>query len=290
MKLQRFIFAYLPALLILTVGCSAPNGERAASSDTSSIHDIQSSESSPSISSSGSLSTPSNPSSLPVRTASSSNSTISGSPSTSFKPSSNSTSAILASETKSLVFAEDDHTKAIFHIGMTREQVKKALKDNQLRIKPDDYGTSDEEMLNELGFGIIGGVDISFDSKTGLLNQLTIFPVSDTEFSSPYETEKGLKIGDTVETVIKRYGEPLEKSKGGDAVNEDLFLAYCYDLPINLNDYYKQCKEIVGPDNSSVSKKRGAHLRIDVSQMKGDNFNRVDSIVYYADSYGHYLR
>ena len=42
--------------------------------------------------------------------------------------SSNSTSALPISETKSLVFAEDDHTKAIFHIRMTREQVKQALK------------------------------------------------------------------------------------------------------------------------------------------------------------------
>ncbi len=173
---------------------------------------------------------------------------------------------------------------------MTREQVKQALSDNQLRMKPNDYGYSDEEVLNELGFGIIGGTDISFDSKTGLLNELIISPATDKELSSPYETQKGLKIGDTVETVIRLYGEPLEKNKAGDAVNKDLRIAYCYDLPINLNDYYEQCKEIVGPDNSSGSKKRGAHLVISVSQMKGDEFNRVEAIIYYADNYGNYLR
>jgi hypothetical protein len=228
-----------------------------------------------SVSSSGNPSTSSNPSKSLVTTNSSSNST----------------SAPPTSEAKSLMFAEDDHTKAIFHIGMTREQVKQALKDNQLQMKPNDYGYSDEEVLNELGFGIIGGVDISFDSKTGLLNELIIFPATDTELSSPYATQKGLKIGDTVETVIKLYGEPLEKNKDGDAINEDLRIAYCYDLPINLNDYYKQCKEIVGPDNNSgASKKRGAHLVISVSQMKGYKFNRVEAIVFYADNYGYYLR
>lgn len=107
-----------------------------------------------SISSAASLSNSSNPSKSPVTTNSSSNST----------------SALPTSKTKSLMSAEDDHTKAIFHIGMTREQVKQALKDNQLRIKPDDYGASDKEL------------------------------------SSPHETQNGLKIGDTVETVIKLYG------------------------------------------------------------------------------------
>ncbi|MCY1713529.1 hypothetical protein [Caproiciproducens galactitolivorans] len=165
---------------------------------------------------------------------------------------------------------------------MTREQVKQALKDNQLRLEPDDYGTSDEEVLNNyLGFRIIGGVDISYDSKTDLLNQLIIFPASDTELSSPYETQKGLKIGDTVETVIKLYGEPLKKIKCGDVVNEDLRIAYCYDLPINLNHYYKESKEIIGSgNNSSDSTKKSAQLVISVSQMKGDKFNRVEAIVY----------
>ena len=271
MKFRKLFFIGLSALLIFTAGCNATNGKNTTSFGASSAAKNLSSES---VSSSGSPSNSSNPSSLPARTASSSNSTTTSS----------------ASEAKGLLFAEDDHTKAIFHIGMTREQVKQALKDNQLRMKPNDYGYSDEEVLNELGFGIIGGVEISFDSKTGLLNQLIIFPASDTELSSPYETQKGLKIGDTVETVIKLYGEPLEKNKGGDAVNGGLFISYYYDLPIYLNDYYKQCKEIVGPDNSSGSKKRGAHLRIDVSQMKGYKFNRVDAIVYYADNYGDYLR
>ena len=272
MKFRKLFFVYLSALLIFTAGCNATNEKNTTSFGTNSAAKNLSSES---VSSSGSPSNSSNPSKSPVTTNSSSNFT----------------SAPPTSKTKSLVFAEDDHTKAIFHIGMTREQVKQALKDNQLRLEPNDYGTSDEEVLNnDLGFGIIGGVDISFDSKTDLLRQLIIFPASDTELSSPYETQKGLKIGDTVETVIKLYGEPLEKNKGGDAVNGGLFISYYYDLPIYLNDYYKQCKEIVGPDNSSGSKKRGAHLRIDVSQMKGYKFNRVDAIVYYADNYGDYLR
>lgn len=51
MKLQRFIFPCLLALLILTVGCSAPNGEKAVSSDTKSVSDVPSSESSSFVSS-----------------------------------------------------------------------------------------------------------------------------------------------------------------------------------------------------------------------------------------------
>lgn len=50
MKLQRFILACLLALLILTVGCRAPNGEKAISSDLSSVSVAQSSESSSSAS------------------------------------------------------------------------------------------------------------------------------------------------------------------------------------------------------------------------------------------------
>ena len=262
MKCKRLFFVYLSALLILTAGCNATNEKNVTSFGASSAAKNLSSES---VSSSGSPSTSSNPSKSPVTTNSSSNSTTTSS----------------ASEAKGLLFAEDDHTKAIFHIGMTREQVKQALKDNQLRMKPNDYGYSDEEVLNELGFGIIGGVEISFDSKTGLLNQLIIFPASDTELSSPYETQKGLKIGDTVETVIKLYGEPLKKIKCGDVVNEDLRIAYCYDLPINLNHYYKESKEIIGSGNdSSDSTKKSAQLVISVSQMKGDKFNRVEAIVY----------
>ena len=269
LEVRRVSIICLSALLITATGCGANKSSVPVSSGVGS-----SEKSSSSIVSEM-------PSSL-VPTISSS----SGTTSSSLKA----TSEGASSSTKSLVFAEDDNTKAIFHIGMTRKQVKQALTDNHLRMKPSDYGYSEEELLNELGFAIIGGVEISFDSKTGLLNELVISSASDTEFSSPYETQKGLKIGDTVETVIKRYGKPLEKNKGGDAVNKDLSIAYCYDLPINLNDYYKECKEIVGPDNSSGSKKRGAHLVIDVSQMKGDNFNRVDAIVYYTDNYGDYLR
>ncbi|MVB10866.1 hypothetical protein CAFE_15640 [Caprobacter fermentans] len=268
MQSRKLFSICLSMLLIFTWGCNAANGD-AVSSDTGSSEN----PSSESVSSSDSPSASSNASKTPVTTDSSSSS---NSP---------------TSETKSLMFAEDDQTKAIFHIGMTREQVKQALTDNGLRLEPNDYGASDEEVLNnDLGFGIIGGLSTSFDSKTDLLNQLIIWSASDTELSSPYETQKGLKIGDTVETAIKLYGEPLEKSKGGDAVNEDLSISYYYDLPINLDSYYEQCKKIAGPDNSSGSKKRGAHLRIDISQMKGDKFNRVDCIDYYADRYGDYLR
>ena len=194
MKIRKILALCLSVLLIAAAGCSTTNGDAVNSGASSAAKNL----SSESVSSSDSPSNSSNPSKLPVTTNSSSNSTTTSS----------------ASEAKGLLFAEDNYTKAIFHIGMTREQVKQALKDNQLRLEPDDYGTSDEEVLNNyLGFRIIGGVDISYDSKTDLLNQLIIFPASDTELSSPYETQKGLKIGDTVETVIKLYGEPLKKNK-----------------------------------------------------------------------------
>lgn len=195
---------------------------------------------------------------------------------------SNSDSLTPTSQTKTLVFAEDDNTKAMFHFGMTRDQVKQVLTDNQLQLEPNDYGYSDEEILNQLGFRIIGGIDIGYDAESGLLNELIIFPTSDTEFFSPYATQKGLKIGDPVEMVTKLYGEPLEKNTIGDVVNDDLSTAYHYVLPINTSGYYKEYEQITGSHTYSNSAKKGAHLIIHTSLMKGDKFNRVESIVYYV--------
>lgn len=84
MRNQRIVASCLSLLLLTAAGCAAPNGKKEVNSGAGSISDIQSSEpssfgfgcvSSKSVSSAGSPSTSSNPSSLPVTTASSSNST-----------------------------------------------------------------------------------------------------------------------------------------------------------------------------------------------------------------------
>ena len=51
---------------------------------------------------------------------------------------------------------------------------------------------------------------------------------SDTQLHSLYETQKGLKIDDVVETVRKLYGEPVKQVKYGDDING---LGVAYDLP-----------------------------------------------------------
>jgi len=60
--------------------------------------------------------------------------------------------------------------------------------------------------------------------------------------------------------------------KYGDEIN-GLGVAYYYDIPINLDDYYK--KQAV--KNKSD---RGVYLRINISQSKGNNFNKVVTIIY----------
>lgn len=202
-----------------------------------------------SVSSSGSPSTSSNPSNPPVATDSPSNST----------------SAPPTSETKSLLFAEDDNTMAIFHIGMTADQVKQALTENQMQIVQNEYPSPNRISTNH-------GVDLLFALGTDLFDMISINSVSNTQLHSPYVTQKGLKIGDTAETVRKLYGEPLEQVKYGDDIS-GLGVAYYYDISINLDDYYKE---------QTVKNKsdRGVYLRINISQSKGNSFNKVVNIIY----------
>lgn len=126
------------------------------------------------------------------------------------KPSASaSPSASPASEPKKLVFAEDDSTSAIYHIRITREQARQSTKENKLSLKPNDYGYSEDfEFMSDGGFMTIDGILVRFDDETDLLCQVIIFPVKEAELYSSYSTQKGLKIGDTVETLIKLYGEP----------------------------------------------------------------------------------
>ncbi len=172
---------------------------------------------------------------------------------------------IPTSKTTSLAFAEDDHTKAIFHIGMTADQVKQAITENQMQIVQNEYPSSSLISTDN-------GVDLLFVLGTDSLGMISINSVSDTQLYSPYETQKGLKIGDTVETVKKLYGEPVEQEKYGDDIN-GLGVAYYYDIPINLDDYYK--KQTV--KNKS---ERGVYLRINISQSKGNNFDKVVNMIY----------
>ena len=175
------------------------------------------------------------------------------------------TSKNSSKKSKSLVFAEDDNTKAIFHIGMTADQVKQALTENQMQTVKNEYPSSSRISTDN-------GIDLLFVLGTDLLGMISIDSVSDTQLHSPYETQKGLKIGDTVKTVRKLYGEPVEQEKYGDDIN-GLGVAYYYDTSINLDDYYK--KQTV--KNKSD---RGVYLRINISQSKGNNFNKVVNIIY----------
>ena len=116
------------------------------------------------------------------------------------------------------------------------------------------------------------GVDLLFALGTDLFDMISINSVSNTQLHSPYVTQKGLKIGDTAETVRKLYGEPLEQVKYGDDIS-GLGVAYYYDISINLDDYYKE---------QTVKNKsdRGVYLRINISQSKGNSFNKVVNIIY----------
>ncbi|MGX8709507.1 MAG: hypothetical protein ACQGTM_04595 [bacterium] len=245
MQSRKLFSICLSALLFFTAGCSAINGD-VVSSGTSSAVKKPSSES---ISSSGTPSTSTNPSSLPVRTASSSNSTTASS----------------TSEAKGLLFAEDDRTKAIFHIGMTSEQVKKALTENQMQTVENKDPSPNRISTDH-------GIDLLFTLGTDLFDKISIESDSDTQLHSSYKTQKGLKIGDAVETVRKLYGEPVEQAKYGDDLNGQ-GVAYYYDIPINLDNYYK----VQTVKNKSD---RGVYLRINISQSKGNNYNKVVTIIY----------
>ena len=259
--MKRCILACFLALLILSAGCSAPSGGKAVSSDISSVPEVVPSESSSCVSSETSSVATSSAQSVVSQAASSHRAasslvtTISSSKSIS----------VPTLETKDLLFAEDDQTKAIFHIGMTTDQVKQALTKNQMKTGQNEYPNTCRISTNH-------GVDLLFTLGTDFFDMISIGSDSGTQLHSPYGTQKGLKIGDTVETVRKLYGNPVKQMKYGDEIN-GLGLAYFYNIAINLDDYYK---EQTGKHKSD----RGVYLRINISQSKGNNFNKVDSIIY----------
>ncbi len=129
-----------------------------------------------------------------------------------------------------------------------------------------------DEYPSENDFHTVDGVYLFSVLGTDLLGMISIDSSSDTQLYSPYETQKGLKIGDTVETVIKLYGQPVDKMEYGDDIN-GLGVAYYYDIPVNLDDYYK-----IQTDN--LKSDRGVYLRINISQSKGDDFNKIVNIIY----------
>jgi|GEM_PF-1069179 len=190
-----------------------------------------------------------------------------------------------SSEVSKLVFAEDDTTEAMFHIGMTREEVKQSLEDNQLEIQPSVYGSSEEFVLmSSGGFITTDGISVMYDTVTDLLCQVAIFPVSETELCSSYASQKGLKIGDTVERLLELYGEPYTIYEDDNPYNP--FVAYYYILPINLDDYFNEIAKVPrkpNPDASDFFLEAGkAYLRVNISKIEGDNYNKITSIVYEA--------
>ena len=199
-------------------------------------------------------------------------------------PSSSSAATDSPSETEILIFAEDDDTEAIFHIGMTREEVKQALIDNQMQLKPSIYGPSEEfKLMSDGGFTTTDGIHVMYDNVTDLLCQVGIFPVSETELYSPYATQKGLKIGDTVETLIELYGEPLKKVDSYNVYSP--LSVYYYILPIDIEDYINAIAEAedMPEDYREVYSDKGeAYFRIGISQAEGDNFNIIIAIIYGA--------
>lgn len=233
MNFRKSAVVLLSAGLLFAAGCGAPT-EKAVSSGASSAAENPSSDSS---------------SSLPVRTTSSSNSTAASS----------------ASNTKRLVFAEDDHTTAIFHIGMTSDQVKQALTENQMKTVENEYPSPNRISTDQ-------GIDLLFSLETDLFDMISIESDSRTQLHSSYKTQKGLKIGDAVETVRKLYGEPVKQVKYGDDLN-GLGVAYYYNIPINLDNYYKLLTVKHKSD-------RGVYLRINISQSKEYNYNKVVTIIY----------
>ena len=148
---------------------------------------------------------------------------------------------------------------------MTADQVKQTLTENQMQTVQNEYPSPNRISTNH-------GIDLLFALGTDLFDMISIESDSGTQLHSPYKTQKGLKIGDAVETVRKLYGKPVKQMKYGDEIN-GLGVAYYYDIPINLDDYYK--KQAV--KNKSD---RGVYLRINISQSKGNNFNKVVTIIY----------
>jgi len=207
------------------------------------------------------------------------------SPSASPNPSSSPIETDSPSEATTLIFAEDDDTEAIFSIGMTREEVKQALTDNQMKIPPSAYGDSEEFILMTSSVvQTVDGIHVMYDNVTDLLCQVGISPVSDTELHSAYTTQKGLKIGDTVETLIELYGEPVKKVDSNDVYRP--LSAYYYILPIDIEDYINAVAEVPRKPTEDSGEAfwdaRGAIFRVIISQAEGDNFNKVTAIIYEA--------
>ncbi|OCN01405.1 hypothetical protein A7X67_02045 [Clostridium sp. W14A] len=148
---------------------------------------------------------------------------------------------------------------------MTSEQVKKALAENQMQTVENRDPSPNRISTDH-------GIDLLFTLGTDLFDKISIESDSDTQLHSSYKTQKGLKIGDAVETVRKLYGEPVEQAKYGDNLNGQ-GVAYYYDIPINLDNYYK----VQTVKNKSD---RGVYLRINISQSKGNNYNKVVTIIY----------
>lgn len=148
---------------------------------------------------------------------------------------------------------------------MTADQVKQALTENQMKTVQNEYPNPNRISTDH-------GINLLFALGTDLFDMISIESDSDTQLHSPYQTQKGLKIGDTVQTVQKLYGKPVKQLKYGDDIN-GLGVAYYYDIPINLDNYYK----VQTVKNKSD---RGAYLRINISQSKENNFNKVVNIIY----------
>ena len=181
-------------------------------------------------------------------------------------------------QAKKLVFSEDDLTSAFYRIGMTREQARQATKENELRLKPNDCGYSEDFIfMLDGGFSTTDGISARFDNETDLLCQVIIFPVSETELYSPYCSQKGFKLGDTVERLIELYGEPDKIYDTKDVYNPLLF--YYYKLPIDLDNYNN---EIVKLKKKSPSNTEEAYFRVSFSQAEGANFNKATAIAYEA--------
>ena len=200
-------------------------------------------------------------------------------PSASANPSSSPVVTSSAPENKKLIFAEDNTTKAIFHIGMTHEQVKQAFIENKLQLNPKPYGNSKDDILLTASVLLtIDGVVVDFNyNNIDLLYMVAINPVSETELYSPYSTQKGLKIGDTLEMLTKLYGEPDKIINANDVVDPDLY--YLYFLPISADDYYDRIARMDTKKQWNMGK---PYLSVCMSRREGSNFNKIESIVYYA--------
>lgn len=250
MKLQRFIFACLPTLLILTVGCSVPNGERAAGSNTSSTHDIQSSESSSTVSSYASGSA--------VSASSSATSAVSSQQSSSRREGRAKNSIPESASSKSkingvVLFRETPGVHGIFWLGMTESEAVGSMKANN--IIPERSKKEDRDQLGAIietdpsfhSFGIFysiyttGFLTLEFNKDKKLIYFASKYPPQDwqkegQEISSTYVTEKGVKLHDSFDAVEKLYGKPM-------AIINTSPLIYSYKLSDGLYVAFRGIKQ-----------------------------------------------